>query len=58
MKNYILSILLFFNYLMIAQSNNYYESCNGLEGEALKEELRQNNIKANIKSYNIIKHRF
>jgi len=24
---------------MIAQSNNYYESCNGLEGEELKEEL-------------------
>ena len=39
MKNYILSILLCFNWLMIAQSNNYYESCNGLEGEELKEEL-------------------
>ena len=39
MKNYILSILLCCNWVMIAQSNNYYESCNGLEGEELKEEL-------------------
>ena len=39
MKNYILSIFLCFNFLMISQPNNYYESCNGLEGDELKEEL-------------------
>jgi endonuclease I len=39
MKNYTLSILICFSYLVTAQSNNYYETCNGLEGEELKEEL-------------------
>ena len=39
MKNYTLSILICFGYLVTAQSNNYYETCNGLEGEELKEEL-------------------
>ena len=49
MKKNILKILILSFVITYAQPNNYYESCNGLNGEELKNELH--NIIKNHTSY-------
>tara|TARA_B100000579_G_scaffold197867_1_gene161731 strand:+ start:16526 stop:18769 length:2244 start_codon:yes stop_codon:yes gene_type:complete len=39
MKKIILSIIIILNYISFSQPNSYYQTCNGLTGDELKEEL-------------------